>query len=240
MSVDQALLRAQRIITPTEKRTMMTESFRRVKRHILANAVRADRASRKNLVMITSALPGEGKTFCAINLAMSLAMEIDRTVMLVDTDFEKRSIPAALGLDVGTPRGFVDVIADSSLTLADVLLKTDIGKLTVLPAGTPHAHTTELVAGDVTATLLREMADRYDDRIILFDSAPLLAASESCALAPHMGQIVLVVEAGKTTEKVVKEALESVASCNVAGVLLNKGAPSRARGEYGYGYGAAE
>jgi protein-tyrosine kinase len=238
--IDQRRLRTQSIITPQDTRTMMTESFRRVKRHIVANAAIPDGRRCKNLVMITSSLPGEGKTFCSINLAISLAMEIDRTVMLVDADFERPCVPAALGIKADGLRGFLDVIADPSIPLSDVLLKTDIGKLSVLPAGTPHEHTTELVAGEATAELLRKMAARYEDRILIFDTAPLLAASEACALASHMGQIVIVVEAGKTTEKTLKEALDSVSQCNVAGVLLNKGVPSAARGNYGYGYGNAK
>lgn len=238
--IDQRRLRAQSIITPEDTRTMMTESFRRVKRHIVANAAIPDGRRCKNLVMITSSLPGEGKTFCSINLAISLAMEINRTVMLVDADFERPCVPAALGIKADGLRGFIDVVADPSIPLADVLLKTDIGKLSVLPAGTPHEHTTELVAGEATAELLRNMAARYEDRILIFDTAPLLAASEACALASHMGQIIIVVEAGKTTEKTLKEALDSVQQCNVAGVLLNKGVPSAARGNYGYGYGNAK
>jgi receptor protein-tyrosine kinase len=238
--IDQRRLRAQRIITPEDTRTMMTESFRRVKRHIVANAAIPDGRRCKNLVMITSSLPGEGKTFCSISLAISLAMEINRTVMLVDADFERPCVPAALGIKDDGLRGLIDVIADPSIPLADVLLKTNIGKLSLLPAGTRHEHTTELIAGEATAELLRSMATRYEDRILIFDSAPLLAASEACALASHMGQIVIVVEAGRTTEKTLKEALDSVQQYNVAGVLLNKGVPSAARGDYGYGYGTAK
>lgn len=239
LSVDLGTLRAQRIITPSEKTTMMTESFRRVKRHILANVSNPASGPRRNLVMITSSLPGEGKTFCSVNLAISLAMEVDRTVMLVDADVENPCVPAALGIKEYMPRGFIDMIADPSLDVADVLYKTDLGKLTLLPAGSPHAHTTELLAGDATAQLLQQMAARYEDRIIIFDSAPLLVASESCALATHMGQIVLVVEAGRTTENTLKEALSRIESCNVAGVLLNKGPASTGARQYGYGYGAA-
>jgi receptor protein-tyrosine kinase len=237
IEIDMAWLREQRVITPQEKRTMMTESFRRVKRHIIANV--ASGGTGRNLVMITSALPGEGKTFCAVNLAMSLALEIGRTVMLVDADFEHRSVPRMLGIPTDGVRGFTDVVTDRTIALQDVLLRTSVDKLTLLPAGTPHAHVTELVAGEATAALLDQIARRYTDRIVIFDSGPLLAASEACALAAYMGQIVLVVEAGKTTESIVKEALERIASCNVAGVLLNKGAPPSGRGEYGYEYGAA-
>ena len=239
ITVDLDVLRAQRVITPAESRTMMTESFRRVKRHIVANINAATRP-RMNLVMITSSLPGEGKTFCSVNLAISLAAEVDRTVLLVDADLSNSCVPSALGITADMPRGFIDLVADSSLDFSEVLYKTNLGKLVLLPAGAPRAHSTELLAGDATAHLLQQMAERYEDRIVIFDSAPLLVASESCALAAHMGQIVLVVEAGKTTEKTVQQALSRIESCNVAGVLLNKGAPSGAHAAYGYGYGSAK
>jgi exopolysaccharide/PEP-CTERM locus tyrosine autokinase len=188
-----------------------------------------------NLVMVTSALPGEGKTFCAINLAISIALEMDRTVLLVDADFAKPSIPQALGLEAD--RGLMDVLVDPRIDLADVLWKTTIDKLMLLPAGTMHQHATELLASEAMGTLLREMAERYRERIIVFDSAPLLAASEASALAHHMGQIVMIVEAGRTTERALKEAVSRVESSNVVGLVLNKGV-GRARGYGGdYGYG---
>lgn len=190
--------------------------------------------------MITSSLPREGKTFCSVNLAISIAMEVDRTVMLVDADVENSCVAAALGITADLPRGFIDLVADPSLDLAEVLYRTNLGKLTLVPAGAPRAHTTELFAGDATARLLEEMAGRYPDRVIIFDTAPLLVASESCALAAHMGQIVVVVEAGRTAERSLREALASVQSAKLAGVVLNKGAPSSACGEYGYGYGAVK
>jgi receptor protein-tyrosine kinase len=133
----------------------------------------------------------------------------------------------------------MDVLLDRNVGLTDALCKTDIGKLTVLPAGTPHARATEMLASERMRALLREMAERYPDRIIIFDSPPLLAASEACVLASGMGQIILVVEAGRTTETALKDALGRIESSNVVGVLLNKGAPpgSGYYGDYGYGYG---
>ena len=181
--------------------------------------------------MVTSALPGEGKTFCAINLAISIALEMDRTVLLVDADVAKPSVPQALGLEAD--KGLMDVLLDRRVDLADVLWKTDIGRLTLLPVGTAHKHATELLASDAMRGLLHEMAERYHDRIIIFDSPPLLAASEAGVLASQMGQIVVVVESGKTSEAALKDALGRIDSSRVAGLLLNKGeSPS-----LGYGYG---
>jgi receptor protein-tyrosine kinase len=172
-------------------------------------------------VLVTSALAGEGKTFCAINLAISIALEMDYSVLLVDADVAKPSIPEALGLEA--EKGLMDLLLDRRIDLMEVLCKTDIGKLTLLPGGTAHQHATELLASGAMRELLREMAERYHDRIIVFDSPPLLAASEAGVLASQMGQIVMVVEAGKTTEAALKNALSRIDSSKVAGVLLNKG-----------------
>jgi receptor protein-tyrosine kinase len=187
-----------------------------------------------NLVMVTSAQPGEGKTYCTINLAISIALEMDRTVLLVDGDVAKPSIPQVLGLEAG--KGLIDVLLDRRIDLADVLLKVDIGKLTLLPVGTMHKHATELLSSGAMRRLLHEMADRYHDRIIIFDSPPLLAASEASVLAGQVGQIVVVVEAGRTTESALKDALGHIDVSRVTGLLLNKG-DSPTIG-YGYGYGA--
>jgi len=177
---------------------------------------------------------GEGKTFCAINLAISIALEIDRTALLVDADVAKPSVPKALGLEA--EQGLLDVLLDRRIDLAEVLCRTDIGKLTLLPAGTAHQHATELLASDAMRVLLQEMAERYHDRIIIFDSPPLLAASEASVLASQMGQIVMVVEAGKTSEAALKAALARIESSNVTGLLLNKGEGPGLGYHYG-GYG---
>ena len=196
----------------------------------------AEAGAATNLVMVTSPLAEEGKTFCAINLAISIALEMDRTVLLVDADVAKPSIPAVLG--VKAENGLMDMLFDRGIDLADVLCKTNIDKFTLLPAGTEHQHATELLASEAMSALLQEMAERYHDRIIIFDSPPLLAASEAGVLASRMGQIVMVVETGRTTETALKDALARIESCNVVGLLLNKGAASGPGYYYGgYGYG---
>jgi len=230
--VDLNRLREQSMITPDGERTAVAESFRRIKRQILANVASPEAgAAPANLVMVTSALAGEGKTFCAINLATSIALEVDRTVLLVDADVAQPGVPRALGLQAD--RGLMDVLLDRSIDLSDVLWKADFGRLTVLPVGGTHKHATELLASEAMRVLLRDMAERYHDRIIIFDSPPLLAASEAGALASQMGQIVVVVEAGKTSDAALKDALGRIDAGRVAGLLLNKvEGPSL---EYGYG-----
>lgn len=219
------------MITPDGERTAVAESFRRVKRQILANVANPKAgAPPANLVLVTSALEGEGKTYCAINLAISIALEVDRSVVLVDADVAKSSVPKALGFEAN--KGLMDVLLARQFDLADVLWKTDIGRLTLMTVGTAHKHATELLASDAMSALLHELSERHD-RIIIFDSPPLLAASEAGVLASQMGQIVLVVEAAKTTETALKNALARVDSSRVTGLLLNKG--QSASLEYGYG-----
>lgn len=235
--IDTDRLRQQNMTTPDGERTPVSESFRRIKRHILANVTNPDAPPGSNLVMITSSMPKEGKTFCTINLAISLAMEMDRRVLLVDADVLRPSVSAALGVKV-SEKGLMDVLLDG-INLSDVLCNTNIEKLSLLPAGRRHAHASELLASDAMRAVLKEMAERYSDRIVIFDSPPLLATTESCVLAGLMGQVLVVVEADHTTEATLREALSRVNSTNVVGVLLNKGAPpgSGLYGGYGYGYG---
>lgn len=231
LKVDRDRLRQQSMITPDGERTATAESFRRIKRQILAIVAKPrPGAPPANLVLVTSALPGEGKTFCAINLAISIALEKDRTVLLVDADVAKPGVPQALGLEAD--KGLMDLLLDRRVDLAEVILKVDIGRLSLLPAGAASKHATELLASDAMRGLLDEMAKRYHDRIIIFDSPPLLSASEAGVLASQMGQIAVVVEAGKTAEAALKDALARIDSSKVAGLLLNKGeSPS-----LGYGY----
>jgi receptor protein-tyrosine kinase len=220
-AVDRNRLRALSLITPDDKRTPVAESFRRIKRQILANVAKPKPgAPPANLVLVTSALAGEGKTFCAINLAISMALERDRTVLLVDADVANPSVPRALGLHAET--GLMEVLLDRHVDLGNVLWKTDVGGLTVLPAGKAHQHATELLASDAMRGLVHNMAEHHHDRIVVFDSPPLLAASEAGALASQVGQIVVVVEAGKTSEVALKHALGRIDTNRVTGLLLNK------------------
>jgi len=229
--IDRKLLRSRGMITPDGGRTPIAESFRRIKRQILANVANPKAgAPPANLVMVTSALAGEGKSFCAINLALSMALEMDRTVLLVDADVPRASVPRVLGLNAET--GLMEVLIDRRVDWADAVWKSDFGELSVLPAGAAQKHATELLASDAMRGLLRDMAERYHDRIIVFDSPPLLAASEAGALASQVGQIVVVVEANKTSQAVLKDALERVDADRVTGLLLNK--VEGLRLEYGY------
>lgn len=241
VEVDAGALWSKHIASPSMPRSRIADQFRLIKRPLLRNVMGRGAAAvpRSNLIMVTSALPGEGKTFTAINLAMSIATELDHTVLLVDADVSRPSVMNVLGLSPGP--GLLDLVLDESLDLSSVLLQTNIDKLTLLPSGTPHPRATELLASDAMAHLLAEMSGRYADRIIVFDSPPLLLATEARVLASHMGQIVMVVQAGKTLQSDVAHALGAIESCPVKLMLLNQ-ANRVSRGQYenryGYGYGA--
>ena len=228
------------MVTPDRPRSAIAEEYRVIKRPLLRNATAVGPAQIDdgNLIMVSSALPSEGKTFCAINLAISMAMELDYTVLLVDADVSRPSVLNQLGLP--PERGLMDALAGDVTDLSDVLLRTNIEKLTLLPAGMPHARATELLASEAMTQLLEQMSNRYPDRIIIFDSPPLLVTTESRVLATHMGQIVMVVEAERTTHSTVRQALATIENCPVKLMVLNK---SRERGPgsyYGYGYGYGE
>ena len=203
---------------------------------MIANAVGKGKLPIKdgNLIMVTSAVPGEGKTFCAVNLALSIAMELDQTVLLVDADVARPSLPRVLGLPSG--RGLLDALGSGSFDLDDALIQTNVEKLTVLTSGTQHANATELLASDAMDRLLVEIASRYPERIVVFDSPPLLVTTEARVLATHMGQIVFVVQAESTPQSDVKRALATIDACPVKMILLNQ-ARTAAQGAYGYGYG---
>ncbi|MGM9515727.1 XrtA-associated tyrosine autokinase [Roseateles sp. DB2] len=235
VELDLEALAAMGLVTPNAPRTPMADQYRVIKRPLIRNATGrgAEMLNHGNLIMVTSALAGEGKSFTSLNLAMSIAAELDHTVMLVDADVARPSVLRMLGLPPGP--GLLDVL-DESVDLADALLRTSIDKLTVLPSGTPHARATELLASDAMRKLLDDMARRYPDRIIIFDSPPLLLTTESAVLASQMGQIVVVVHAESTPQSAVRRALGTIESCPVRLMLLNQ-ARVDADGSYGYGYG---
>jgi protein-tyrosine kinase len=222
VEIDLNALATSGLISPDAPRSQIADQYRVIKRPLIANAMGKGAApvKRGNLIMVTSAVAGEGKSFSAINLAMSIAMEMDNTVMLVDADVPKPSVLKMLGLPPS--RGLLDVLTDDAVDLSQVLMKTNVETLTILPSGTQHARATELLASGGMVDLLDEMANRYPDRIIIFDSPPLLMTTESRVLATHMGQVVVVVKAESTACSDVKHALAAIESCPVKLMLLNQ------------------
>jgi receptor protein-tyrosine kinase len=234
VQIDLERLKTAGVITPASPRSKNADEFRVLKRPLLANALGTAGVpvARGNLIMVTSAVPGEGKSFVLVNLAMSIAMEVDSTVLLVDGDVIAPAIPEVLGLPVS--KGLVDLLTDSSLDVGDVLLRTNVPRLSVLLAGTANERASELLASASMMQLLDELSSRYPDRIILFDSPPLLPSTESRVLASKMGQIVMVVEADRTPQSKVMAALATVEACPIVQLVLNKVAESELGAYYRY------
>jgi protein-tyrosine kinase len=222
VELDLNRMREMGMVTAAGGRTLLVEDFRIIKRPLIKRAFAEHTPGTPpgNLIMITSSLPGEGKTYCAINLAMSIAMELDHTVLLIDADVARPSVLRTLGLPA--QRGLMDILLDDKLELADVMLRTNVDTLSILPAGTSTPRATELLASQTMSTFVYEIANRYPDRIVIFDSPPLLLTSEAHVLATHMGQIVLVVESETTTQHAVKESLRQLEGCTNVNLIYNK------------------
>jgi exopolysaccharide/PEP-CTERM locus tyrosine autokinase len=235
--LDLTRLRQLGGVTPNEEKTQIAEEFRMIKRPLITNAFSqgAGHIKNGNLIMVTSALASEGKSFCAVNLAMSIAMEMDHTVLLVDADVARPSIPKYLGMQAH--RGLLDLLLDDKLELADVMKRTNVEKLSVLTSGKKSMHATELLASQSMSKLLTDIAQRYRDRIVIFDSPPLLLTTESHVLATQMGQIVLVVEAETTPQKAVMEALRQIETCDIINLIFNKARTFPGARYYGNYYG---
>jgi receptor protein-tyrosine kinase len=231
-----AHLSGNKIIVPDDKRTRTAEEFRQIKRSVILKAFGngSETANNSNLVMITSTRPGEGKTFTATNLAMSIATERDLTVLLVDADLPNPNVMKNFGLTA--ERGLVDILENDELDLADVLLRTDIDRLSVLPAGRRHSMGTELMASDRMRRVVGDIAMRYKDRIVIFDAPPVLATTEPSILAQHVGQIVFVVEAEKTTRIAIQSALELLSECPDISMVLNRGTSGIGGSGFGHYY----
>lgn len=237
--IDLVALREAGYITPDMPPNLMSEEFRIIKRSLLLSAfAKGDKKTHNgNVLLVTSSNPSEGKTFCTINLALSIATEQNVTVLLVDADFSKPEILNRLGISGG--RGLMDVVADESLDLSDCLVRTNVENLVLLPAGRQHNLTTELLASERMESMVKELSTRYPDRIIIFDSPPVLASSAASVLALYMGQIVFVIEAESTTEPQIKESLGMISACENINLLLNKtrynGSNKKFATYYGYG-----
>ncbi len=238
--IDLKRLEELGILTPKAVRSRIKEELRVIKRGILQHAFSQGprHGLPGNLIMVTSAKPNEGKTFAAINLAMSIALERDYTVLLIDGDFAHPSVMRTLGLE--SDKGMVDVLEDPSIDLADVMIRTNVDKLSVLPAGISNSLSTELLASHRMSAVVSDIAQRYHDRVVIFDAPPILATSEPSVLAMHVGQVIMVVEAGKTPKSAVKEALDMIDTGARVGVVLNRCTPRFGQAQFGSYYNNGE
>ena len=235
-------LSAAGIVSPNEHAPFLADEFRRIKRPLLNNAFgsSSELVENGNVIMVTSSLPGEGKSFSAVNLALSIALEKDFTVLLIDADITVSKITRMFGLE--NRPGLTDSLESAELDVGDLLIKTDFPGLSVIPAGKPTSLATELLSSKMMQELIKEIANRYNNRIIIFDSPPLLATSEAPVLAEQMGQIVVVVEANKTPQSAVLDSIALLNKDKAISLLLNKTSKGFGYEQYGdyaaYGYQA--
>ncbi|EGV51906.1 XrtA-associated tyrosine autokinase [Candidatus Endoriftia persephone] len=225
-------------LTPNSDNQVVWEEYRVIKRPLLINAFGKGAApvERGNIILVTSSVPGEGKTFTSFNLAMSIATELDSTILMVDGDVLRSSLSKLVGAE--DKPGLLDVLEDPDVELGDVILGTQIPKLKILPAGTRHKHSTELLASDSMDKLIAELGERYPDRIVLIDAPPMLATTEASVLTMKVGQIVMVVEAGRTPVEAVNESIERIDANKVLGLVLNKSRVKSGSQYYGGYYGS--
>lgn len=232
--IDFDHLSKEGLIIPNDERTRLKEEYRHIKRPLLKKVTGSPEKQRnhRNIIMVTSARPGEGKTFNAINLALSIAEERNHRVLLIDADVLKSTVSKKLGIEEGV--GLVDYLTGDSSTLGELMYKTNIPQFTFVQAGKRHHLTTELLASKRMEQLIHELATRYADRIIVIDSPPLLSTTEASVLAQLAGQVVLVVAEGSTSHAEVKKSLSLMGANVDVGVILNKS--HHADGGYGYYY----
>ncbi len=237
--LDESQLIRRGLLAPLDHAIPVADEFRRIKRPLIDNATKHSEKheDHMNLILVASACPGAGKTFCSVNLAASISLERELNVLLVDADVAKPHISDAFGLS--DRRGLIDILEDETISIAEVLVRTDLNDIQVLPAGRKHNQSTELLASERMEEVMHELATRYADRLIVLDSPPLLVTSEAQVLATQVGQIALVVETGKTTNQDIQEALELLDRDKAINLILNKSLYSQTNGYYGgrYGYG---
>jgi protein-tyrosine kinase len=237
VTLDLESLRGAGYLVPDQVRSEMAMLFRHIKRPLLKNAhAQSDAANhRGSLIMVTSAVAGEGKTFCSINLAMSIAMEVDTAVVLIDADVVRPSVLTRLGIDARPP-GLLDLLTRDDLDLPDAMIATNVPKLSIMASGQFNERSTELLASAAMDRLLTRLASEYADHIVIFDTPPLLLTTESTVLASKVGQVVVIVEASKTPRKTVQQAFAAVRNCPMVLSVLNKCDQASEGRRYGYYY----
>jgi len=235
--IDLARLQQAGMVTPVGGRSRVIDEFRLIKRPILHKAVSGQESHDKhsNLVMVTSAQPGEGKTFTAISLAMSVAAEENTQVLLVDLDIARQHLCRTLGIP--SERGLINLLDDTASSLSDVLVQTDVPRLTVLPAGADHPLAHELLASPNMESFMGNLSSQYQNGLVIIDTAPVLVSTDPSVLASNVGQVIMVVEANRTGRASVQEAVSLVNGCKQISFLLNRVVVSDLIYHYGSYYG---
>jgi protein-tyrosine kinase len=237
VAIDRTALRTMQLLPPLDSERLISSQYQQVKRPLVAAALGKSSTPIPNghLIMLASALAGEGKTFTSINLALSMALEKDIKVLLVDADVAKPHVSRIF--DVQSEPGLLDLLVDSSLHAESLILPTDIPGLSILPTGRQIDTATELLASKRMEQVVAQLGAGGGRRIVLFDSPPLLLSTESRAILPVVGQVVLVVRAEVTSQQAVLDALELVGDAKPVRLILNQSKVYSGSGYYGYGYG---
>ncbi|HEX7027646.1 MAG TPA: AAA family ATPase [Gammaproteobacteria bacterium] len=234
------LARAAGCLAPEEQFQRAVDEYRRIKRPLVTNAFGKQKKLVKNgrLIAVTSSVPDEGKTYTSVNLGLSLAREMDYSVVLVDADAIKGDLTRVFGLEENL--GLMDLLLNQNLKVADILVKTDLANLSILPIGGISEHSNELLASDLMRSLIDSLLAEEENRMILFDSPPVLASPEATVVTSYAGQVVMVVEAVKTPKDFVLAALENFNDAQAVNLVLNKAHRSLGLdpyyGEYYYRY----
>ncbi len=233
--INSAALRAAGYLPDAECERRFADQFRRIKRPLIDKAMSAEASTgNRRIVVVTSALPGDGKTFTSINLALSLAKERDMSVLLIDADVAKRSTSRILGLD--SQPGLLDLLGENNRSVSSVVLSTSTRGLSILPVGFNAPNPTELMSSGRMRDIMTKLCSKDPHRILLIDSPPLLLTNEGPDLLKIAGQIVLVVRAGHTPRHAVQAAVEQIDNDKAGGIVLNEAPGSSTGGYYGYGY----
>ena len=224
LEFDFASLRAQGYLAPDSEQRVLADEYRHIKRPLMINASPATDPvlERGNLVMVTSAVAGEGKTFTCVNLCLSIAREKDWSVVLIDGDCNRPLLTRFFGAE--EQPGLMELLRDTSLTFDELVMSTDVPGLSVLPAGKRDEHSAELYASTRMQALCAALSESNSQRIVVFDSSPLLLTTEAPILASHVGQIVLIVQANKTPQQAVLVALERLDQSKAINLILNQAA----------------
>lgn len=236
IEIDLQSLSNRNFVSIATERRLIYEEYRVIKRKLINNAFGGLSSTLKhpNLILVSSSRPGEGKTFTSVNLALSIALEQDKTVLLVDADVLRPNVSRTL--EISTPLGLTDYLSSNDIDVADIIYSTNVERLKLITAGKPHHLSTELLASDKMIELVNEFASRYPDRIVIFDAPPLLGVNETAVLAAMCGQAVVVLEENKTKLNELDKALSLLPKELAVGFVINKAYYSRDKG-YGYGYG---
>jgi protein-tyrosine kinase len=239
-TLDHKSLKEEGFIQPGAAPSMLSEEFRVIKRQLMLSAFGGRNAralERGRAILMCSAQPNEGKTFCSVNLALSLATEKDVEILLIDADVAKPEVLSTLGMDGGP--GLMDALVDPSIDIESLVIETSIPQLTVLPAGRQSNNDTEMLAAARTQVVIDKMLAANPHRVIIIDTAPLLAASPASVLAHLVGQVVMVVRADKTGESELRDALSMLDGPAQVQLLLNGVSYAGNTQKFGsyYGYG---